>query len=160
MNVQNCMTTKPVTAHPELRASETLELMKAHGAHHLPVVEDDGRFVGIVSRHEIERVAAGAAEEARECDILGMVELGTPTLRPDETTEHAWELMARAPGLNPLPVVQGGRLVGTVSQRGLLRALAGLTKQDGNPPRAPVPRLSEWASRSTPAILRSSSLEA
>lgn len=156
MNVRDCMTTNPVTARSEVRLSETLELMKAYNLRHLPVIEGDGRFVGIVKRGDVEATLAEAGGRSADRGILGVVELGTPIMRSDESTEHAWTLLSRSPGLNPLPVIQDGRLVGTVSQHELLRALAGLPRQDGEPAPEPVPLLRDWASRSAPGTLGSS----
>jgi CBS domain-containing protein len=134
-----------------MRLAETLELMRAYSLRHLPVVDDEGRFVGVVNGRDVEAELTASGGLAAERGILGIVELGTPSLHGDESIENVWARLARAPGLNPLPVIQDGKLIGTVSQHELLRALAGLPPQNGNGVSQAVPTLRDWASRSTPA---------
>lgn len=47
--VEKIMTSDVLTCSPELPADTVMQLMTEHRARHLPVVDDDGRLVGIVS---------------------------------------------------------------------------------------------------------------
>jgi CBS domain-containing protein len=134
------MTTNPVTLRPETRLSEALGSMKRHGLRNLPVIETDRRFVGVVRQHDIEkeiRKEAAAAERG----VLGIAILVTPTLNGNESMEKAWAVLSRSPGSNPLPVVESGRLEGTVSQHELLRAMAGLSPHDESDALTMPPRI-------------------
>lgn len=53
--VATVMTPNPVTIAPQTLAIEALRLMQEGGYRHLPVVEDGGRLVGIVSRRDFWR---------------------------------------------------------------------------------------------------------
>jgi len=50
--------TRLVTIDPDQEPTEALRLMAAHGVWRLPVVEEDGRLVGIVACEDVERLAA------------------------------------------------------------------------------------------------------
>jgi len=51
-----------VTVDPDQELDEALRLMAAHDVWRLPVVDEDGRLVGIVAREDVARHAADAAE--------------------------------------------------------------------------------------------------
>ncbi len=145
------MTMRPVTIGPDTGLQEALDLMAAHGLRHLPVMDADGKFVGIVRDHHV-RAAQGGGEGPKEAgrDILSVTELGTPTLHGNESVENAWTVLGRNPGFNPLPVVNDGKLTGTVSQHDLLRAMAGLPRRDELETGKATLLLDEWAARSAP----------
>jgi CBS-domain-containing membrane protein len=123
------MRTNPVAAQSVARLGEALELMTRHGLRHLPVIEADGTFVGIISDHDIRAALSEEGKDVPERGVLSIANLDSPTLGGDSSVEKAWALLSRSPGSNPLPVVTGGKLEGTVSQHELLRALAGLPPQ-------------------------------
>jgi CBS domain-containing protein len=56
--VEEIGSTRLVTIDPDQDAAEALRLMAAHGVWRLPVVEEDGRLVGIVACEDVERLAA------------------------------------------------------------------------------------------------------
>jgi CBS domain-containing protein len=152
MTLRSCMTTNPLTVQPETRLKDALELMTAHGVRQLPVIDGGSRFVGIVRDFDVREALAESGDGNAERDLLSVTELGTPTLHGNASTESAWGLLSRSPGLNPLPVVTDGKLEGTVSLHDLLRSLAGL------PPQAVTGRteirtnLHEWSSLSSPSV--------
>jgi IMP dehydrogenase len=47
------MVVNPVTIHPRATLADALALMKAHGISGIPVVEDDGRLVGILTNRDV-----------------------------------------------------------------------------------------------------------
>ncbi len=125
-SVAECMCRRPVQVEPTTRLKEAVEKMARHGLRHVAVVEPDGTFIGIISYHDVRTALTDGSDGVEDRGVLSVTKLGTPTLTVDATTEEAWALLSRAPGLNPLPVLQNGKLAGTVSQHDLLRALAGL----------------------------------
>ena len=129
MNVRACMTLNPVVAKPLMRLGDAVELMGRHRLRHLPVIETDGTFVGVICDHDVRAVVSADGDKVLERGVLALTELGPPTLAGDDSTEKAWAVLSRSPGSNPLPVVTAGKLEGTVSQHDLLRALAGLPRK-------------------------------
>ena len=55
--VGEVMTRNPVTIYEDATLSAAAELMKRKRISHLPVISEDGRVVGIVSRTDIVRIA-------------------------------------------------------------------------------------------------------
>lgn len=55
--LKDVMNRDPVTARPDEPIERIAELMLEHGINHVPVVED-GRVIGIVTRHDFLRLAA------------------------------------------------------------------------------------------------------
>ncbi|MCE4621125.1 MAG: CBS domain-containing protein [Desulfurococcales archaeon] len=55
VKLREVMTANPIAAKPDWTAAEALEVMAYYGFRHLPVVDDDGRVVGIVSIKDVCR---------------------------------------------------------------------------------------------------------
>ena len=82
------------------------------------LVLDGERLVGILTERDVlNAVASGDVESAI---VSGWMTHGPETIEPDDTTEHAAVLMIHG-GFRHLPVVDGGRPVGILSIRDLVR---------------------------------------
>jgi CBS domain-containing protein len=57
VTVREVASTDPVTIDPQQDLDEALQLMASHQVRRLPVVEEDGRLVGIVAQADIAREA-------------------------------------------------------------------------------------------------------
>jgi CBS-domain-containing membrane protein len=68
------MTTPVVTIHPESTLGEAARLMHAKGVKRLPVVDQDNRIVGIVSRRDLLHVFLRDDEEIRREVSEGVIE--------------------------------------------------------------------------------------
>jgi acetoin utilization protein AcuB len=130
MLVRNRMTREVITASPETTLAHALELTRAHGIRHLPIVSE-GRLVGIVSnrdlRHAHPPVYSAEMREMQEAlHARRMNELMiTPviTVAPEASIEAAARLLCEHP-IGCLPVVDGATLVGIITESDLLRAMA------------------------------------
>lgn len=60
------MTTSVVTIEPEATLARTARLMHRHGVKRLPVVDRDGKLIGIVSRTDLLKIYLRPDEEIRE----------------------------------------------------------------------------------------------
>ena len=58
-NVREVASTDLVTVDPQQDLSEALRLMAPHQVRRLPVVEEDGKLVGIVAQADVAREAGG-----------------------------------------------------------------------------------------------------
>lgn len=94
-----------------------------HGIGGVPVVDDDGRAIGIASKTDVVR----CVQERRPLATTTVAEIMTPvvfSLREDATVEHAAALMAFE-GVHRIPVVaRDGLLVGIVTPLDVARAIA------------------------------------
>lgn len=147
--VRDIMDPNPATVAPETPVEEVVRLMRERELPGVPVVDDDGRCVGIVTEADLV-----LPDDQGDLHIPHYVNLfgGTVFLEPLSRFEHrlrkafasdAADMMTRRPdtvgpdtsvrdaarlihesGHNRLPVVEDGRLVGVVTRVDVLGALA------------------------------------
>ncbi|MFE0490751.1 CBS domain-containing protein [Streptomyces griseoaurantiacus] len=70
------MTTPAITVHAQDTVVEAARTMVRHQVHRLPVLDEEGRLVGIVSRHDLVRTFLRTDEEIREEVIHEVLERG------------------------------------------------------------------------------------
>jgi CBS domain-containing protein len=116
--VSEIMTRDVVTVTPDETVERAVRLMVDHDIGSV-VVEDDGRPVGLFTERDLTRRILDEAGLLRR--RLGDV-MSAPVVsaEPGQQIVGAFELM-NAKHLRRLPVVEGGRLVGIVTERDLLR---------------------------------------
>jgi len=122
LRLEQYMTTDLLTVNEDESLELVANLMDWHRIHHVPVEANDHRLVGLVSQRPLLRFLAG--ERARQSDgpipvsRVMVTELVTGT--PEMTTLEAIELM-RQHRISALPVVQGVRLVGMITEHDFMR---------------------------------------
>ena len=115
--VSNHMATDLLTVEPDARLSEAARRMAQRGVGAVLVLEGE-RLAGILTERDLlKAVAAGFADEARVSEWMTRQ---PETVEPDESTDHAASLMIHG-GFRHLPVVEGGRAIGILSIRDLMR---------------------------------------
>lgn len=120
IRVRDVMDTGPRVVPPSMSIRQLVrDHILREGIRAFPVVEDD-RLIGIVTVTDIRPLP----EEEWEARPVGTVMTRAPlrTVGPDADLAAAVELMA-ATGLNQLPVVVDGRLVGIISRATVFRLL-------------------------------------
>jgi len=146
MKVRDIMTAEVVVAQPDTSVNLVARLMASRDISGVPVVED-GRLVGIVTEldlivrntrleppaffalldaripletpaHYRERIRHMLGTLARDVMTEKVVSVG-----PDEDLESLAEIMVKQ-RVNPLPVVEDGRLVGIVSRSDIIAMMA------------------------------------
>jgi acetoin utilization protein AcuB len=131
MLVQDIMQAELITILPETTLPEALRLVQRRGVRHLPVVEN-GNLVGIVSDRDLKRAMPSAATSlsAQELNyLLDRVKVGefmtrgVITIAPMFPVEEAARIMVTEK-ISALPVTEGGRLVGIVTETDVLRLFA------------------------------------
>jgi CBS domain-containing protein len=133
MRVSTLMTRKPFTLQPSASLDEAMQLMEEHELRHLPLVEHE-RLVGIVSDRDLLRATGWLPARIREVyqdpgtdqrarTLRELAHTSVRTLSPDDTVvAAAVELVASKIGC--LPVVEGGALVGILTETDIVRAFA------------------------------------
>ena len=147
MTVGELMTTgKLVTAPPETPILEARRRMLERRIRHLLVTDPDGLLMGIVTDRDIRLNLPSQATSLSIWEInhlltkLTVGEVMTRaviTVGPERAAHEAAQLMLDH-SIGALPVTQGGRLVGIVTETDVLRAfvwLAGGPGAVGAPPR-------------------------
>jgi CBS domain-containing protein len=148
--VADIMQPDPVTASPEDDVEKLIRLLREHELPGVPVVNDAGRLVGIVTESDL--VLRGDDEElhlphyielfggvvfleplqhledklrkAFATKVADMMTADPETIAPDASVHEAAHVISRS-GHNRLPVVEGDRLVGVVTRVDCLAALSG-----------------------------------
>ena len=136
--VRDWMTRNPITATPEMTLPDAHKLMKDYRIRRLPIMKD-GQLVGIVTRGDVR----GA--EPSEATSLSIFELnyliGKLTLErimtknpltvfPETTIGEAARLMLERK-ISGLPVVEGHRLVGIITESDIFRLVVKMWDQEG-----------------------------
>jgi acetoin utilization protein AcuB len=125
MLVQDVMHADVVTVAPRSTLAEAFELARQRGIRHLPVV-DGGVLVGIVSDRDLKRaLPPGTAAPAPELAGLAVERLMTRpviTTGPTVSVEEAARVMV-SEKISALPVTDGGRLVGIVTETDVVALL-------------------------------------
>jgi len=143
MKTQDLMTTAVATVSPDTPYKDIVEQLTRRGVSGLPVIDDNGKLVGIVTEGDLlAKEAYGARRRKRR--VLGLVTdvlAGRDTIQlskaagltaADIMTEHVItaspeedvRAVARRmieTGVKRLPVIDGGRLVGIIARADLLR---------------------------------------
>jgi CBS domain-containing protein len=147
--VRDIMDPNPATVAPDTPVEEVVRLMREHELPGVPVVDDDGRCVGIVTEADLVlpddqgdlhiphyvNLFGGTVfleplsrfehrlRKAFASDAADMMTRRPDTVGPDTTVRDAARLIHES-GHNRLPVVEDGRLVGVVTRVDVLGALA------------------------------------
>jgi len=154
MTAKTIMTSDLVTVSPDMRVAEALLVMSEHRIHNLPVVDEEGGFVGLLSlhrlTHEMLPTAARVDAESFRMDLgfLGdnsdeylvrLRKLGKRSVSdllekkkklrfcsPDTPIPKLLQLLSENPTSLPVVVVEGKskRVVGMVSNWDVLNKIA------------------------------------
>ena len=121
------MATDVLTVQPEDIVDLAASVMDWSRVRHIPVEDDEGRLVGLVSHRALLRlVAAGRLGEGSDLPAVSEIMNTDPlTVGPDTSTLEVIQLM-RERQVSCLPVVEGGRLVGLIAERDLIEVSARL----------------------------------
>ncbi|MEZ5063625.1 MAG: glutamate-cysteine ligase family protein [bacterium] len=125
--VDQYMTTELFTVHENEVIDLVAHVMDWKHVRHIPVENDEGHLVGLVSYRSLLRLLAHDILRARESPVpvKEVMTRNVVTIPPETTTLEAIELMRRRK-VACLPVVTDGRLVGIVSERDFLRVAGNL----------------------------------
>jgi acetoin utilization protein AcuB len=129
MLVRDLMTAKPITVDPETPMLEARQRMIEQRIRHLIVVEDD-RVVGIVTDRDIRLNLPSPATSLSVWEInfllakltvRGVMTASVLMVEPDRPLGEAARIMVEHK-IGALPVVDGGRLVGIITESDFVRA--------------------------------------
>lgn len=149
MQARDVMVRDVVTATPDTSIAELVETLLAKHISAVPVVDGDGKLVGIVSEGDLIRRAETGTERRRSRWLTLLMpgqtlaaeytksharrvgDVMTPrvvTAAPDTSLRDVAALLEKN-GIKRVPIVDDGKLVGLVSRSNLLQALASATRE-------------------------------
>jgi acetoin utilization protein AcuB len=132
MLIKSWMTENVVTITADRSMMKASKLMKDHHISRLPVVDEQGRIVGIVSDRDIKDASPSKATTLdmhelyyllSEIKIKDIMTKKVTTIRDDETVEKAAVLMLEG-NFGGLPVVdEAGKVVGIITDTDIFKVL-------------------------------------
>jgi acetoin utilization protein AcuB len=129
--VKHVMTEHPVTAGPDMPLRQAVALMRERKIRHLPVVEESGRLVGMLTDRDVRHAAFVPAladhlswelRRLKSLRVRDVMTWSVVTTHPEATLAQAGMTMFQR-RIGSLPVVQDGRLVGILTETDVLGAL-------------------------------------
>jgi len=129
LKVKDLMTDSVLSIHAEEDLEKLNALMGEINVRHVPVVDDEGEVIGIVSQRDLLRSALdtiGVLPQVQQKDLLSSttvreIMVADPqTVEADENIEEAGQIMLDAKW-GCLPVVEGKRLVGILTESDFIK---------------------------------------
>ncbi len=134
MFVSEWMTRKVLSLRPDDSVSDVVKMLRGKGIKHIPVVEQ-GKLKGIVSDRDIKNFSPSKATSLDMYELHYLLEKAKVkevmktkvfTTAPDTPVEEA-AMVLYDKNVGCLPVIDGGKLVGIISDRDIFRALIDIT---------------------------------
>ena len=131
MLVKDRMFKHPVTAKPDASVPDALKIMQGAKVRQLPVLDKEGKLVGIISLVDLFRVSPSPATSLSVWEIdylLEKIKIETImtrdviTVTEDTPLEEAGRILADN-AISGLPVMRGDELVGMISESELFNIL-------------------------------------
>jgi CBS domain-containing protein len=139
-HVRDVMTKDPITIDPEAPLETAAAVMQERQVRHLPVVNEAGRLVGLIGDRDLrgallapalaEHLSGAAQRRLRNLSatlanlrVRDAMTWDAVTIEPGAPVARAAAIMFEG-RFGCLPVIEAGRLVGIVTERDVLKALA------------------------------------
>ncbi|AXH94825.1 CBS domain-containing protein [Ornithinimicrobium avium] len=117
------MTADPHTLREDQTLVEAARLMRDQGIGAVPVVAADGSLVGIVTDRDIAIRGVADGGDLTSMSIGGLAQGIVSTVGPEEDINRIVDTMG-GQQVKRLPVMEGGNLVGIISEADLARHVA------------------------------------
>jgi CBS domain-containing protein len=106
-------------------------MMDQHGVRQLMVIDEHGRLEGLVSYRALLRLVTTARSEPTAAPVLvqSIMEREPLTMAPSTSLPDAVRFMLDH-GLSAIPVTEGGRPVGLLSEHDIVRVTGGLLERE------------------------------
>ena len=103
---------------PDTTVFDALQVLARHEVGALMVMVDD-KLVGVLSERDYTRKVALLGKNSKEVKVADIMTANVITVGPDTRTRDCMNLMSQK-RIRHLPVVDGGKVVGTISIRDLM----------------------------------------
>ncbi|MFH1924326.1 MAG: CBS domain-containing protein [Planctomycetota bacterium] len=120
---EDYMVKELVTVCPETDAYDAIGLLLKHRISGMPVVDEAGNLVGILSERDcLKTLLEAQYHNLPTALVKDLMSTGATTITPDTDILKVADLFLNE-RFRRLPVVDKGRLVGQISRRDVLRAI-------------------------------------
>ena len=121
MRVESYMSRAPITIRDDTDYWKAFEIMQKKDLHHIPVVNENNKVVGILTRRDLKIAAMHFGET--QVEVSEVMHSPVVTIAPGELLAEAAKQMIDN-RIGGLPVLDAnGQIVGILTETDLLRAL-------------------------------------
>ncbi|HOT93367.1 MAG TPA: CBS domain-containing protein [Anaerolineae bacterium] len=117
IKVRDVMSLGVRTVAPNDPINAVLDIMKRTGHEGFPVVDAQGKILGLVTRNAVDRAIQHGWEHQ---PVERVMRPGEVSVSPDDSTERVRTLMIHT-GWGQIPVVEDGQLIGVVTRTDMIR---------------------------------------
>jgi CBS domain-containing protein len=115
---RDIMTSTVITASEDMLVIDIIKLLLRWHISGLPIVDDKGKLVGIITEHDVVNFAlSGYAADTRASEVMTK---NVVTYSPDTLVVEVINYFA-ANRIRRVPVVEKGEVVGIISRRDIVR---------------------------------------
>ena len=115
---RDIMTSTVITAKEDMLATDVIKLLLRWHISGLPIVDDEGKLLGIITEHDVMNFAlSGDAADTKASEIMTK---RVDTYGPDTLVVEIINHFA-AHRIRRVPVVEQGKVVGIISRRDIVR---------------------------------------
>ena len=134
MLVKDRMSPEPICAKPDMAVTEAQALMRDNHIRHLPVVDDEGQLVGLVTQRSLLKALPSEVSHFSRFEVsyvLAKIKVrdvmvaNVLTIDEDTAIEEAARIMADQ-SIGCLPVMRAGGLVGIITDNDLFTTMVDL----------------------------------
>lgn len=148
MLAKEIMTKEVITVGPDTPVPEIARILAANNISGVPVVDDNGKVIGIVSEADLlikhektkvpyrlalfglwvvpdEAIAEAYKSARRDTTAADVMTRNVITFNEEDEVDKIAEVMVRKK-INRVPILSDGKLVGIVSRGDILRAIVGV----------------------------------
>ena len=123
LKVEDYMEKDLVMVHPEMEAYEAILLLMKHKISGMPVVDEAGKLVGIISERDCLKTFMHAQYHTLPTALVkDLMTKEVETISPDTDILKVAELFVNR-RFRRLPILENDQLVGQISRRDVLRAI-------------------------------------
>jgi CBS domain-containing protein len=124
--VKNVMTDCPIAIHPEATIDKAIEMLLDHRVSGLPVVDQQGFLVGVIS--EIDIIDLVYKADLDGTCVGDFMCKKIQSLDAEASLDEAASLFC-GKNIRRIPIVRDGKLVGVLSRRDLIRFVRAVRKK-------------------------------
>ena len=123
--VRDYMSTQLLTFTPEMEVMNAVHQLVKSGHSGAPVVDADGKLVGMLSERDCMHIALVAAQDTCVAGpVSRYMHADVETVGSDMSLTQLASLFLNNRGFRRYPVVDAGKLVGQISRSDVLRAIS------------------------------------
>ena len=123
MSVKNILAVKSdriITTRPDTTIDQAMDLLINNKIGCLPVVENDGKLVGIISDHDIFAKIHATRGDYHSLKVSDLMTTELIVGVPDDELDYIAGVMKKN-WIRHVPIVEGDHIIGIISQRDIIK---------------------------------------